>query len=69
VIKRFFWFLVFKILQNKTDSSFLDLGKSREKEESVGRDHIGSSLGVYDTKLEADNQWFGVGPEAGRPSD
>jgi len=37
-------------LQNKTDSSFLDLAKSKEKEESVGRDHTGSSLGDQDTK-------------------
>jgi len=27
------------------------------KEKSVGRDHGGSSLRPYDTKLEADNQW------------
>jgi hypothetical protein len=32
----FFGFCSFKILQNKTDFSFLDLAKSKEKEESVG---------------------------------
>jgi hypothetical protein len=51
------------------DFSFLDLGKSKEKEESVGRDHAGSSLGDKDTKLEGDNQCSGVGVEARRPSD
>jgi len=54
VILPFFGFCSFKILQNKTDSSFLDLAKSKEKEESVGRDHTGSSLGDQDTKLQAD---------------
>jgi hypothetical protein len=43
-------------LRYKTDSSFLDFAKPKEKEESVGRDHSGSSLGFYDTRHEADNQ-------------
>ena len=41
----------------------MDLANSKEKEESVGRDHAGSSLGDQDTKLEADNQWSGAGVE------
>src|SRR5512147_2564187 len=46
------------LLQKETDCFFFVLPHPKRGEQSVGRDHIGATLGFSDTRIRTNDQWF-----------